>query len=137
MEHYPKPSAERSVSSAGEKAHAVGRVSLAAAGASIVGATATAEASGPVHFVFAVSALGSLLTMTAALVVNSSDRLRYRHGEGQAKQVLSAPAPVRARAAVAFAVPIAVPVAVPAEDKAEQVVPALAEPTTAQARRVA
>jgi hypothetical protein len=137
MEHCPKPSTERPASSAGEKAHAIARGSLAAAGASIVGATATAEACGPVHYVFAVGALGSLLTMTAALVVNGSDRLRYRHGEGQTEQVPSVPAPVRARAAVAFAVPIAVPVAVPAEDKAEQVVPELAEPTTAQAWRVA
>ena len=132
MKENPKPP-----SSMHHVAHVAGRTALATAGASFVGAIATAEQGGPVHMVFAVGAVGSLLTMTAALVVNGSDRLRYRHGEGQTEQVPSVPAPARARAAVAFAVPIAVPVAVPAEYKAEQVVPELAEPTTAQAWRVA
>jgi hypothetical protein len=133
MQENPKP--PRSMF---QVAHVAARTSFTTAGASILGAIATAEETGPLHSVFAAGAVGSLLTMTAALVVNScSDRPRYRRSEGLTGQALSAPAPVPARAAVAFAVPIAVPVAVPTEDKAEQVVPALAEPTAAQAWRVA
>ncbi|WP_344667146.1 hypothetical protein [Catenulispora yoronensis] len=119
------------------KAHGVARLSLAAAGASIVGAAATAQSGGPVHFVFAVGALGSLLTMAAAHVASGSDRTQTRAGEGLAEQVSSVPAPAPARVAVAFAVPVAVPVAVAAEDEAEQDVPELAGPAVPQARRAA
>jgi hypothetical protein len=76
-----------------QAAHIVGCTSFAATGASLVGATATAEAAGPVHVVFAVGVLGSLLTMVAALVVHGPDMLRCRRCMHQTAQTLSNAAP--------------------------------------------
>jgi hypothetical protein len=71
MQENPKP-----ISPGREVAHVIGYRSFAAAGISLAGATATAEAAGVGHAVFAVGAVGSLLAMATSIAVHGADMLR-------------------------------------------------------------
>jgi len=83
MQENPKPPSPMR-----QAAHATGYWSLATTGLSLAGATATAEAAGAGHMVFAVGAVGSLLTMVTAMAVHGSDMLRCSRCMHQVAQSL-------------------------------------------------